>query len=100
VTVITDARGFTLYWFGSDTPGKSVCNGECVAYWPPVTGSLAGGSGVTGTLGTIRRADGLSQGTHGRHPLYRYVGDSAPGQTNGNNITLNGEKWHEMAACG
>ncbi len=98
VAVVTNDRGFTLYWFGPDTSTESNCDGTCAAYWPPVTGSPGEGPGVTGKLGTIRRSDGVRQATYGGHPLYTYVGDSAPGQANGNNVNLNGGLWHEMAA--
>jgi len=100
VTVVTNAKGFTLYWFAPDTPTKSVCNGSCAAYWPPVLGAQKAGPGVTGKLGTIKRADGSTQATYDGHPLYLYIGDSGPGQNNGNNINLNGGFWHEVKASG
>ena len=98
VTVLTNAKGFTLYWFAPDTPAKSNCNGGCAAYWPPVTGTPAAGPGVPGRLGTIKRSDGTTQATYNGHPLYTYIGDSAPGQASGNNINLNGGLWHEVTA--
>ena len=100
VKVLTNSRGFTLYWFAPDTPTKSNCNGACAAYWPPVTGTPSAAPGVTGKLGTIRRSNGESQATYGGHPLYTYVGDAAPGQAHGNNLNVNGGLWHEMAASG
>jgi predicted lipoprotein with Yx(FWY)xxD motif len=99
VTVVTNAKGFTLYYFAPDTPTKSVCNGSCAAYWPPVLGAQKAGPGVTGTLGTIQRADGSTQATYNGHPLYTYIGDSGPGQANGNNINLNGGFWYEVKAA-
>ena len=45
VTVLTNANGFTLYWFAPDTAAKSVCNGSCAAYWPPVKGPATAGPG-------------------------------------------------------
>ena len=98
VTVLTSARGLTLYWFAPDTATKSVCNGSCAQYWPPVLGGQKAGPGVTGTLGTIKRADGSTQATYDGHPLYTYIGDNAPGQANGNNLNLNGGLWHEVVA--
>ncbi len=92
-TVLTNAAGRTLYSFAPDTSTKSVCNGSCAAYWPPVPGPLKAGAGVTGTLGTITRADGSTQETYDGHPLYTYIGDSGPGQANGNNLNLNGGLW-------
>jgi predicted lipoprotein with Yx(FWY)xxD motif len=100
VPVLTNARGFTLYWFVPDTSTKSTCYGTCALYWPPVTGSPIAGPGVIGKLGTISRSGGETQVTYDRHPLYTYVGDSAPGQAKGNNINLNGGLWHEMTASG
>jgi predicted lipoprotein with Yx(FWY)xxD motif len=99
-TVLASARGFTLYWFAPDSPTRSVCNGSCAAYWPPVTGTASAGPGVTGRLGTIRRADGSPQATYDGHPLYTYVGDTAAGQANGNNLNLNGGLWHVVPVSG
>jgi predicted lipoprotein with Yx(FWY)xxD motif len=65
-----------------------------------LTGRPVAGAGVSGRLGTIRRSDGTTQVTYDGHPLYTYVGDSGPGQANGNNINLNGGLWYEMAASG
>jgi len=100
VTVLTNARGLTLYWFAPDTPTKSACNGDCAAYWPPVRGPVTAGPGVTGRLGTITRADGSTQETYNGHPLYTYVADSGPGQAHGNNVNLNGGYWHVVPVSG
>lgn len=99
-SVLANAKGFTLYWFAPDTATKSVCNGSCAAYWPPVKGPVTAGPGIPGKLGTITRADGSAQATYDGHPLYTYVGDSAPGQAHGNNLNLNGGLWHEVTTSG
>lgn len=99
-SVLANANGFTLYWFAPDTATKSVCNGSCAAYWPPVKGPVTAGPGIPGKLGTIKRADGSTQATYDGHPLYTYVGDSAPGQARGNNLNLNGGLWHEVTTSG
>jgi predicted lipoprotein with Yx(FWY)xxD motif len=98
VTVLTNAKEFTLYSFAPDTPSRSNCNGACAAYWPPVTGTPAAGPGVTGKLGTIKRSDGATQATYAGHPLYTYIADTAPGEAHGNN--LNGGLWHEVTVSG
>ena len=95
-TVLANAKGFTLYSFAPDTPATSKCYGSCAAYWPPVTGSPAAAAGLPGTVGTIKRSDGSAQLTYNGHPLYTYIGDSAPGQAKGNNLNLNGGLWHEV----
>jgi predicted lipoprotein with Yx(FWY)xxD motif len=100
VTVLADANGRTLYWFAPDTAARSACYGSCAAYWPPVKGPATAGPGVTGTLSVLTRSDGSVQATYDGHPLYTYVGDSAPGQANGNGLNLNGGLWHEVPASG
>ena len=100
VTVLTNAKGFTLYWFVPDTSTKSNCNGSCAQIWPPVNGPATAGSGVTGKLGTITRSDGSTQATYDGHPLYTYTADTAPGQANGNGINASGGVWHEVTASG
>jgi predicted lipoprotein with Yx(FWY)xxD motif len=99
-TVLTNAKGFTLYWFAPDTPTTSKCNGSCATYWPPVKGPATAGAGVTGKLGTIKRSDGSTQATYDGHPLYTYAADSAPGQAKGNGLNLSGGVWHEVTASG
>jgi predicted lipoprotein with Yx(FWY)xxD motif len=98
--VVTNAKGMTLYWFAPDTSTTSKCTGACATYWPPVTGPVTAGSGVTGTLGTITRPDGTTQATYDGHPLYTYVGDTAPGQAKGNGKNLSGGLWWEMTVSG
>ena len=99
VTVLTSAKGFTLYSFAPDTPAKSNCNGACAKFWPPVKGAVSA-SGVKGTFGTIKRSDGSVQATFDGHPLYTYVGDTAPGQAKGNGLNLSGGVWHEVTTSG
>ena len=99
-TVLTNAQGFTLYWFAPDTPTTSKCNGSCATFWPPVKGPATSGAGVTGKLATITRADGSTQATYNGHPLYTYKGDTAPGQDKGNNLNISGGVWHDVTASG
>jgi predicted lipoprotein with Yx(FWY)xxD motif len=98
--VVTNSRGLTLYWFVPDTSTTSKCTGSCATYWPPVKGPATAGAGVTGTLGTITRSDGTKQATYDGHPLYTYVGDTAPGQAKGNALNLSGGLWYEMTVSG
>ncbi len=100
VTVLTNASGFTLYWFVPDTTTRSTCYGTCAGYWPPVTGTPSADPGVTGRLATIKRSDGTTQVTYNGHPLYTYVGDTAPRQAFGNGLNLNGGPWHEVTVPG
>jgi predicted lipoprotein with Yx(FWY)xxD motif len=99
-TVLTNAKGLTLYVFAPDPRDKSTCYGSCAVYWPPVPGPVIGGPGVTGQFGTITRTDGSKQATYNGRPLYTYVADSAPGQARGNNINLNGGLWFDVKVTG
>jgi predicted lipoprotein with Yx(FWY)xxD motif len=99
VTVLTNAKGLTLYTFAPDKPDKSTCYGSCAAYWPPVKGPVtvaAGVTGVTGKLGTTKRTDGSLQATYNGRPLYTYIADTGPGQAKGNKLNLNGGLWYEV----
>jgi predicted lipoprotein with Yx(FWY)xxD motif len=98
-TVLTNAKGFTLYSFAPDTSTTSNCNGTCAQNWPPLNGP-ATASGIRGTFGTIKRSDGSTQATFDGHPLYTFVGDTAPGQAKGNGLNAAGGLWHEITTSG
>lgn len=82
--------GKSLYVFANDTGGTSACVDSCAANWPPLVVAsatdVAAGSGVTGQLATIKRADGTNQVTLGGAPLYYFAGDSAAGDTEGQGV--------------
>ncbi len=84
------ANGLTLYKFNNDKIGVSNCAGQCATLWPPyllTAGmTLKAGSGLSGTLGTITRADGTSQITYQGLPLYYWSKDIKPGDTTGQNF--------------
>jgi predicted lipoprotein with Yx(FWY)xxD motif len=98
-TVLTNARGLTLYTFAIDGMNKSKCNASCIHYWPPLKGPVKA-TGIKGTFTTIKRSDGTTQETWNGHPLYTYIGDSAPGQDKGNGLNLSGGVWHVAAVSG
>jgi predicted lipoprotein with Yx(FWY)xxD motif len=99
VTVLTNSKGFTLYSFAPDTPTTSKCNGTCAQSWPPLHGPVTA-AGLTGTFSTITRSDGSIQATFDGHPLYTFVGDTAPGQNKGNGLNAAGGLWHEITTSG
>jgi len=84
--------GFTAYVFDLDlsTPGQSACNGECAQNWPAIHTSGT----TTSPWGSIQRQDGTTQLTYQGRPLYTFIADSAPGQTNGDGLTAFGGTWH------
>ncbi|HUK72261.1 MAG TPA: hypothetical protein VLW50_26420, partial [Streptosporangiaceae bacterium] len=84
--VLADGHGFTLYIYGPDRHGASVCTGLCAKQWPPlplprgVRHPIAGSGATAGLLGTTRRADGSLQITYNGWPLYLWQDDQEPGQ--------------------
>lgn len=97
---LVGANGLTLYLLMRDSAGTSTCTGGCASAWPPltVTGQPAAGTGVNASLlGTITRTDGSIQVTYNGHPLYYYMGDSAPGDENGQG---SGGVWFVVSASG
>jgi predicted lipoprotein with Yx(FWY)xxD motif len=99
-TVLTDAKGFAVYFFAPDSMTKSDCTGACAAAWPPVKGPATAGAGLTGKLGTITRPDGSAQATFDEHPLYTFIKDTGPGTDTGNGVNAFGGLWHALTASG
>ena len=86
--LVAASNQMTLYTFTKDTPGVSTCTSAgCVKNWPllSVTAgtTIAAGSGITGQLSTISRADGVTQVTYKGLPLYFYYKDVAVGDVTG-----------------
>jgi predicted lipoprotein with Yx(FWY)xxD motif len=81
-TVLAGPNGLTLYTFSGD------CTGDCATEWPPLTttGQPTAAAGVTGQLGTTKRADGTTQVTYGGVPLYYWEGDKKAGDVTGDGI--------------
>ncbi|MDG6960258.1 MAG: hypothetical protein JRM89_03160 [Nitrososphaerota archaeon] len=105
---LVDGSGFTLYYFVPDqvgnatSPPVSHCTSalSCIQVWPVfyspaiVVPASLNASDFT----TFTRSDGTSQTAYLGHPLYLYLGDSSPGQTNGNGININGGYWYVVPA--
>lgn len=101
--ILVDSRGRTLYLFKKDTGTKSRCSGSCAVNWPPVlaTGRPVAGSGIKASkLKTTRRSNGETQVVYNGHPLYRFIGDQKPGNTNGEGLTAFGGSWFVVSPSG
>ena len=94
-TILVDSEGRTVYTLTTSDGLPAPCEGQCSDIWPPVpvpSGSttLTGGHGITNLgktgSGTVVEYQGF--------PLFRYSGDTAPGQANGNGISSYGGVWH------
>ena len=88
--LVAGSNGMTVYVFSKDVKdsGTSACSGGCISTWPALTvpagGTPTAGTGVTGKLGTITRADDQTlQVTYNGLPLYFFSGDKAPGDSKG-----------------
>ncbi|MFD4604522.1 hypothetical protein ACFWPQ_41715 [Streptomyces sp. NPDC058464] len=99
-SIVTDDKGLTLYRYDEDQPNPSkwTCSGTCTKTWLPViVPESVQTSGVEKSLlGTVHR-NGETQLTLAGWPLYRYVGDTAAGQTNGQG--KDGE-WYAVTPAG
>src|ERR1700686_5134753 len=101
--ILVDANGKTLYPFEADTSTQSTCSGACAQAWPPLTttGSPKAASGATASLlGTTTRSDGTTQVTYNGPPLYAFVADTKPGDTNGEGSTAFGAGWDVLSPSG
>src|SRR3954451_24914980 len=102
-TFLVDGQGRTLYLFQKDTSTKSNCASDCASNWPPLLTSgkpTSGGSARKSLLGTTKRSHGKTQVTYNGHPLYRFVGDNAPGDPNGQGRKAFGARWYAVNAGG
>ena len=84
--VLTNSAGMTLYTFDRDAAGsgKSVCNGQCAALWPPLM--AAGDAKADGDYTIVTRDDGGKQWAYKGKPLYLWVKDTKPGDRTGDGV--------------
>ena len=102
-TVLVDSQGRTLYLFKADQGTKSACSGACASAWPPLRVSgkpTVGGGAIASKLGTTQRSDGKPEVTYNGHPVYTYIGDSKPGDVNGQGLTNFGAAWFALSPSG
>lgn len=88
-----DKDGLSLYTFDVDGVGSSACYGlngdECITAWPPLLADKEAKASYP--LSVITLDNGLLQWAYQDKPLYFFVGDSAPGDVNGDGL---GGVWH------
>jgi predicted lipoprotein with Yx(FWY)xxD motif len=101
--VLVDRQGHTLYLFARDVGTTSACTGACAVDWPPLrsVGTPLVGSGTNSSaVGRTVRPDGIKQLTYHGHPLYSFVNDKKPGDTNGEDINAFGGSWFAVSPAG
>jgi predicted lipoprotein with Yx(FWY)xxD motif len=103
-TILVDGRGHTLYLYTADQNGSIACvTGQygCPSTWPPylTAGAPKAGAGLNASLlGRVKRTQPAgTQVTYAGHPLYRYIGDTKPGDLHGQ--ALYGS-WYVVAPTG
>lgn len=124
---VVDGQGLTLYAFSNDTEGESTCFDDCATNWPPALvgdGDGGGGSTPPGTESAATEPVASEpaatssqlfvgdldpalfsivehpQGPMlkiGDWPLYRFAGDAAPGDVNGQAV---GDVWWAVSPDG
>ena len=75
----------------------------CGVTWRPLRlrgTPLVGGGAKPSEVGTTARADGTSQLTYNGHPLYTFVNDRKPCDTNGDGIHAFGGSWSAVSPAG
>jgi predicted lipoprotein with Yx(FWY)xxD motif len=84
--VLVGTSGMTLYTFDKDAAGsgKSACNGPCAKNWPPLKADSADQG--AGDYTVIARDDGSKQWAYKGKPLYFWVKDAKPGDTDGDGV--------------
>jgi predicted lipoprotein with Yx(FWY)xxD motif len=100
---LVDANGRALYVFAGDRANVSRLSEAGLSVWPRfiATGPVKASNGAQAAkIGTITGPSGIRQVTYNGHPLYYYVGDSAPGSTRGQGLNEFGALWHVLGPAG
>jgi predicted lipoprotein with Yx(FWY)xxD motif len=101
--ILVDSQGRTLYMFSKDSGTTSACTGACASFWPPLRSSgdpVVHGGANAFLVGTITRSDGTPEATYNGHPLYTFVKDRKPGDTNGEGLKAFGSTWFVVSPAG
>lgn len=88
-TVLTDARGFVLYYYTPDTLTKPACTDGCLTAWPPLLVNSQEKQISVDTLPgqfSVQKIAAGNQVAYNGHLLYTYINDTHPGQVTGNGI--------------
>lgn len=83
----TEGR-YTVYQSDADGPDKSMCHDACARTWVPIVAPAS--AQPQGEWSIFTRAPGVRQWAFRKKPLYTYVGDTAPGRMEGEEVP----GWH------
>ena len=102
--IIVDADGNSLYLFEKDKGTATVdLLGACAQVWPPYEARArrrAEGDAPKRAAGHDQAQRRQTQVTYAGCPLYPYVGDKSPGDTNGNDFEQFGAEWYALTPSG
>jgi predicted lipoprotein with Yx(FWY)xxD motif len=93
----------SLYLFAGDSGPTSACTGAGAVNRPPLrvrSISLVGSGAKPSDVGRTARPNGISQLTYNGHPLYTFVNDKQPSDTNGKGINAFGGSWFAVSPAG
>jgi predicted lipoprotein with Yx(FWY)xxD motif len=92
----------TVYLLTSDKPNRSLCDAQCLTYWPAVPAPKSAGKlpGVTATVGATRSTAGTPMATVAGWPLYTFINDQAPGDVTGEGMKSFGGVWYAVSPTG
>lgn len=98
--VLTDADGLTLYEYVPN--GKSATSQvpeSALAAWPPLVadGPVTLGTGLTAEGAAAKQPNGQEWVTYNGRLVYRFTGDTKPGDVNGNAV---GDQWYALTPAG
>ena len=98
-SILVTAKGFALYQWTQEKKHQIKCTGACATTWPPLLvpahATVAKHiRGAMGTFGVIMRPDGTHQLTYQGKALYRYQGDTKPGEA----LCQGSEGWYVFSA--
>jgi predicted lipoprotein with Yx(FWY)xxD motif len=85
--ILTNLKGYALYYFTADKAKVSACTGKCSTVWPAVTNgasSLTNPPSVAGTFAIVDDVHG-HQVSYDGHLLYRFAPDK-PGEAAGQGL--------------
>src|SRR4051794_36658545 len=101
--VLVDSHKRTLYMLTADGRNSSSCSGQCAANWPPAAAPAHPRLATAlnkDKFKVIKRGDGSRQLAFAGHPLYRFAGDSKPGDVKGEGINAFGGFWYVLSKSG
>ena len=92
VHVLTNSKGFLLYYYLKDAKLTAKCTGACAQNWPPVLASqgmmtISSSVPLPHKLSVHKTANG-NQVFYDGHALYTYAGDMQAGQFHGRGMGM------------